>query len=232
MCGRFGFVKILNPDGNYQWVRLIDTPDPERKERQLLFFENNRYDVRPTQRFPAVYKTPEGSIEAENMRFGLFPAWSKTPIINARVENLESSKLWKGHTLKHRCIVFASYFYEWQDTGKPKTVPWLIQKKDANYLAFAAIYAHEKDKKTNEPVKSFAIITQDANVKMREIHNHGANKFRQPVILDENKIDSWLKSEITDIHEIQSCIRQYQPEEIETKRLSHIGDDTRHTPPE
>jgi len=232
MCGRFGFVKILNSDENYQWVRLIDTPDPQKKEDQICLFENNRYDVRPTQNYPVIYKTPEGSVEAENMKFGLFPDWSKAPIINARMENLEISKLWKSYIFNNRCIVLASYFYEWQASGGVKTIPWLIKKRGADYLMFAALYAIEKDKKTDQLIKRFAIITQNANTKMREIHNHGANKFRQPVILDDDKVETWMNSQVTDMNEIQCCMRQYQSDEIDARPLAHIGDDTKHLPPE
>ena len=232
MCGRFGFVKILNEQGNYRWIRIINDVDLAFQDnKRSTLFSDTRYDVRPTQYFPGIYQNSRGLADAENMRFGLFPSWSKKPIINARVENLVSSKLWKSHIIKNRCIVVASYFYEWQDTGNKKTVPWIIRKKESEYVYFAALYAEEFDKKRNLAIKSFAIITQNANSLMMKIHNHGVNKFRQPVLLDDNQLDRWLDFRLQNLDDIMPCIRNYEADEINARPLAAIGDDLRHTAP-
>ena len=83
-----------------------------------------------------------------------------------------------GHPFKkHRCLVLADGFYEWDKKGS-KRVPYRVMLKDEKPFAFAGICDYWKDKEGKE-LKSFSIITTDANELIAKIHD------RMPVILSK-----------------------------------------------
>ena len=55
------------------------------------------------------------------------------------------------------------------------------------------------DKETGEMIKcwSSTLITRDANSVMRQIHNHGENKFRMHLMLPFEQSKKWLDEELT-----------------------------------
>jgi putative SOS response-associated peptidase YedK len=230
MCGRFGFISIESKDGQSNWFRLLDDEGVHRKD-QLIANMTTRYDIRPTQMTPVIKKNITGKTSIESLKWGFHPVWSKGPIINTRMEKLFSSKFWKKMVIGKRCLVPASFFYEWKEEGKIK-VPYMIKKKDGNDFLFAGLWDHEKDLKTGQDILSFSILTQDANEIMREIHNFGGNKFRQPVIIDDKNLEKWVNGKEENEDEIISMIRQYSSDEIEVIRLKKTGNDSEHIAPE
>lgn len=112
------------------------------------------------------------------------PPWLKTPApqINARIENLTSSNLWKKAFIGRRAIVPMLGYYEWK-TIAGKKQPYFIHSP-ADFLSAAGIYV---------PVKTgdgwdvrFAIITREARDASGEIHD------RMPAFLTPDTWDAWL----------------------------------------
>jgi putative SOS response-associated peptidase YedK len=146
-------------------------------------------EIFPSQKTGSIIQTGKER-KLNLMQFGMFPSWSKSLLINARRENLMTSKLWKPSIETRRCLVPASAFFEWQTVDGQK-IKWKIALKGSDLFCFAGIYDTVRDKKNNEIV-SFAILTEPANKLMRHIHNHGENKHRQPVIVMEEQYSQWL----------------------------------------
>ncbi|WP_369293774.1 SOS response-associated peptidase family protein, partial [Klebsiella pneumoniae] len=61
------------------------------------------------------------------------------PLINARADSLAERPAFRGPLARHRCIIPATGFYEWQKSGTQK-VPYYICRKDKGFLAFAGLY--------------------------------------------------------------------------------------------
>jgi len=75
------------------------------------------------------------------------------------------------------------------EKGKNKQ-KYLLALKDESPFAFAGLWNAWTDKSTGEQLKTFTILTTEANKLMSEIHN---SKKRMPVIvLNETK---WLMGE-------------------------------------
>ena len=62
------------------------------------------------------------------------------------------------------------------------------------------IWSEWTDKTTGEIIKSYSIVTTEANELMAEIHN---NKKRMPVILEPDQEENWLKGE--EINDFRKC---------------------------
>lgn len=107
------------------------------------------------------------------------------PQINARIENLTSSNVWKKAFIGRRAIVPMLGYYEWKAIAGKKQ-PYFIHS-DPDFLSAAGIYV---------PVKTgddwevrFAIITREARDASGEIHD------RMPAFLTPDTSDTWLAPE-------------------------------------
>ena len=173
MCGRYSLVPTDN---------LTERFDVEGQLPLLP-----RYNVAPSQSMPVVVRnSPNHLVE---MQWGLIPSWSKEPratfsTINARSETVTTSPVFRGPFKSRRCLVPASGFYEWQQTGHGKQ-PFGIRLKDAELFAFAGLYDVWRDGEGNE-LYSYTILTTTPNDLVAPIHN------RMPVILRREDEQVWL----------------------------------------
>lgn len=115
----------------------------------------------------------------------------KFTTLNATSEKLLESKLFHEPTLKRRCIIPSTGFYEWR-TFKGKKYPYFIipstPEEDELFL-MAGIYNTWTDKSSGETMDAFAIITTRANPLMEQIHN---SKKRMPLLFNKQFANEWL----------------------------------------
>lgn len=137
--------------------------------------------------------------------WGLIPAWAKDKDIrkntlNARIETLTEKPSFRSYT-KQRCLVLVNGFYEWQwldEKGKQKQ-KYEIGLKDDEAFALAGIWSDWLDKETGELMRTYAILTTEANAFMSVIHN---SKKRMPVILHPENEQAWLNGGELDTNDI------------------------------
>jgi putative SOS response-associated peptidase YedK len=119
------------------------------------------------------------------MRWGLIPAWYKSPtdgplIINARSDTVAQKPAFRDAIRQRRCILPASGFYEWS-AGPDKTrLPWHITRSDGAPMAFGALWSPWGD------IDTVAVVTLDGGPNMEGIHD------REPLILDPVDWPLWL----------------------------------------
>jgi putative SOS response-associated peptidase YedK len=148
----------------------------------------------------------------EQMRWGLLPHWFKgynwkdfaAKTLNARIETCSEKVAYKHLVLSKRCLIPSSGFFEWQAVGQHK-IPYFIRFKDIEIFSFAGLYDTWLDAQSGNLVKTFTIITTEANELMARIHNV---KKRMPLILSKDEETSWLNGklfidDITDRSNIQ-----------------------------
>lgn len=152
------------------------------------------------------------------------------PWLNATSEKLLASKMFKNAAFKRRCLVLASWFFEWrkfkgEGAAKDTSYPYAIGVKENEYFFFAGIWQPWTDKSTGETINTFAIITTKANRIMEAIHN---SKKRMPVILSNELALEWLTDNITEIRigeiasfQIDSEKLWYHPIKKNFKILEH-----------
>ncbi len=166
-----------------------------------------RYNVAPSQVMPVVLRNSPNRVEW--LKWGLVPFWSKEPkagysTINARAEGIADKPTYRKPIRSQRCIVPADGFYEWQKTGVGKQ-PYYIQLKDGQLFGFAGLYDIYRDQDGQE-LKTFTIITTEANELMAPIHN------RMPVILRPEDEDLWLDKAVTDPQAVVGLLQPYPAE--------------------
>jgi putative SOS response-associated peptidase YedK len=81
-------------------------------------------------------------------------------------------------------------FYEWKAIkGQRAKQPYAIAMKDGSPFGIAGIWENWKDPASGEWIKTFAVITTDANELVAEIHD------RMPVIITPEAYTRWLSDE-------------------------------------
>jgi putative SOS response-associated peptidase YedK len=106
------------------------------------------------------------------------------PLINARAEGIGTSRMFGEAFRKRRCLVPADGFYEWRKDKSDK-LPWRIVDAERAGFAFAGVWEGWRNPE-GEIIRSFAIVTTEANEKLAPIHD------RMPVMLRREDEDSWL----------------------------------------
>ncbi|MCQ8894736.1 MAG: SOS response-associated peptidase [Methanolinea sp.] len=147
-----------------------------------------RYNIAPSQQVPVIYVTPTGTRAVREMTWGLVPSWTRDltgarPLINARADSLADRPSFRGPLARHRCLVPATGFYEWQKSGTQK-IPVYIRRKDQAVFAFAGLYDILKGR--DPPLWTFTIITTDPNTLVSQYHD------RMPVVLNPGDEQRWL----------------------------------------
>lgn len=206
MCGRYGFV----PDKDF-----YDRFEITNRDAEVV----PNYNISPGGNISVI--TANSPKRIEKMKWGLIPFWAKDPrikysTINARAEEIETKPAFRKPFKNQRCLVPASGFFEWRrvtDSGKIRKIPYWIRLKDEENFVMAGIYDVWKDVQGYE-IKSFAIITTEANSLMREIHE------RMPVILEKNTEDVWVDNQISDVALLKRLLVSYQSENMEIWRVS------------
>lgn len=149
-------------------------------------------NVAPTQDLEFLVENKGGAREVLRGRWGLQPAWAKSPEkvmglwINARSEGAADKPAFRDAMKYGRCVIPVAGFYEWQKLADDDKQPWLIFRADRQPLLLAGLYAR------HSWGDSCAVLTTSANSMMENIHD------RMPVILAPESIDRWLDSSISD----------------------------------
>ena len=157
--------------------------------------------------------------------WGLIPLWVKDEegaikireqTLNAKAETVTVKPSFRHSIKTKRCLVLADGFYEWQHVKK-QTFPYYIHLKGHQLFAFAGIWDAWINKETKETLKTFSIITTQANPLLAEIHN---TKRRMPVILRPEDERRWL-SDIP-LDEALGLLASYDEKAMEAHTVSKL----------
>ncbi len=132
------------------------------------------------------------------LEWGLIPSWAnddsiKKSTLNARIETLDEKPAFRD-VVKNRCLVLSDGFYEWQwlDSKGKRKRKYLITRPNDELYSYAGLWSEWINKKTGEIVKSYTIVTTEADSLMSKIHN---SKKRMPIILTSKNEERWLNGQ-------------------------------------
>lgn len=207
MCGRF--TNKAKPEEIEKEFKVSMTTE-------ALF--KPRYNIAPTQIIPAVLEF-DGERIIDGLKWGLIPHWSKddsfaAKLINARAETLAEKPSFRDAFKKHRCIIPASGFYEWDKKSSGAKQPYYFHLKDKEVFGFAGLWEEWLDKETGEQIETCTIITTEANEVLEPIHD------RMPVILKSKDYDQWLDAKQTDTDKLQKLLVPYPAKEMTSHEVS------------
>jgi len=215
MCGRFVRSSSIREIADY-----FNVGAPS-------FESEPSYNVAPTQDIIVINN--RGVKQLVKCHWGFIPPWAKDlsigyKMINARVETVTDKQSFKAAFKKHRCLVIANGFYEWQKDKKRK-IPVYIHLKSGNPFGFAGLY-NVWTSPEGEKICTCTILTTESNEIISAIHD------RMPVIVPRDKEDMWLDPEIEDVELLKGFLRPFPSEEMILTRVSDRVNSPRYNSPE
>jgi putative SOS response-associated peptidase YedK len=203
MCGRFSLA--TTKEKLHQQLPFVEAVDALRVS----------YNIAPTQH--AYVITNDQPERLQYFAWGLIPHWSNDGkntgrLINARREGIESKPSFRIPVRKRRCLVPADSFYEWKREGVKK-IPYRIFLKNEELMMFAGVW--DVWYSGDYGLKTFSIITTDANEEVADIHN------RMPVILTNTSTQKkWLEAE--DLDEVLDLLQTPPDHLLNMYRVSEL----------
>jgi putative SOS response-associated peptidase YedK len=211
MCGRF-------------------TQKSERPDIQLEFYIQGwnvspkaSYNIAPSQKAGIIFRDDERNIYDE-FQWGLIPNWSKDlktaySMINAKAETINQKPSFKNSFIKKRCLVPATGFFEWKKVGNGK-IPYYIFLDGGQLFSFAGIFdewfSKNESSERKDSIKTFSIITTEANELVAEIHD----KKRMPVIIEKKDRELWLNNNEYPEKDLLDLLRPYDTDLMRAYEVS------------
>ncbi len=222
MCGRYGRRSDKQTIAEAFYVN---------NDLTELSMPHNDYNIAPTTFQPVIRQSrDDGNREMVLMRWGLVPFFTQqlsdikgVSTINARAEMVPKSAIWREPFKKRRCLVPASFFYEWKKLDAKTRQPYVIGTS-ASLFAFAGLWDAWKDEQ-GKWLQSFAIVTTEANELMSQVHT------RMPVILHSRDYDRWLSREPAD-QPPADLMRPFESEEMQIAPANPLVGNVRNNGPE
>lgn len=218
MCGRF--------------TLTVDPADLQEAFPGLCIPEASlypRYNIAPSQ--PIAIILNKGGYSLEFCIWGLIPSWAKDPsigsrMINARSETIAEKPAFRAPFRRHRCLIPADGFYEWQSTPNSKIkTPFFISLKSRQPFSLAGIW-DTWSSPDGSNIHTCCIITTHPNEIVAPIHN------RMPVILPQTAQEQWLDPAQTSAEVLLPLLRPYEASEMQAYPVSRLVNDPKNDAPE
>jgi putative SOS response-associated peptidase YedK len=179
-----------------------------------------------------------GVRELRVVRWGLVPFWAKdisigSRLINARSETVATKPAFRRAFARHRCLLPADGFYEWEKSGDQKKAakqPYYIRREDGGVLAFAGLYElwRDKDRPDDDPdswLWTATIITTRAEDEVGRIHD------RMPMVIEPARWTDWLDPAATSAEALHGLMTPAASVHLTTYPVSTEVNSVRHNGP-
>ena len=189
-----------------------------------------RYNIAPMTEIPIVRVNAEGQRELVRMRWGLVPRWAKDAsigarMINARGETLVDKPSFQMPYRRHRCLLPADGFYEWQaaparsGAGEAaRKQPLHIGMADGSLFGLAGLYERWRSE-DGKVLDTCTIVTTAANELLAPIRD------RMPLIVARQHYTRWLDPANDDVGDL---IVPFSPEAMAHYPVSPRVNNVRH----
>lgn len=186
MCTRY----YIEPEASFQelFENLKRSPLTDRMRNHYVRPLKTSGEILPTDLVPVIAPSPRGESKVYPMIFGYKLPKSDQPLLNARSETAGEKPTFAEGWQKHRCIIPASYYYEWEhlvsSSGDKKTGDkYMIQPAGATETWLCGLYRIENG------FPHFVILTKDPAEELKWLHD------RMPVMLPKDCIQNWIDPE-------------------------------------
>jgi putative SOS response-associated peptidase YedK len=234
MCGR-----ITQTTGELPGLLTVTGDDHDARVKDARDYV--RYNGAPRQDFWIIrYHRDSGQYRRDRANWGLIPHWVKDRAggrrpINARAESVAKLPTFRDGYQRRRCLVPVKSFFEWRAIkGARAKRAYAIGLKSKASFGLAGIWENWRIPDTDEWMRTFCIITTDANDLVRSIHD------RMPVIIAPESSERWLSnfepdprdlmvpfpSELMEMWPVSSRVNKADPEHDDPSLLDPIAEES------
>lgn len=166
--------------------------------------------------------------EIQTAFWGLIPFWTKTQddakkirtmTYNARSETVFQLSSFREPIMKKRCLIPSTGYIEYHHNEDKSTQPYFIYLADDEIFSMAGVYDIWYNPQNGEFIKTFSLITTQANVLTAQIHNGGKNPRRMPVILSKENEEKWMDSKLKKEH-IELLLKPFDAEQMNAYKIN------------
>ncbi len=164
-------------------------------------------EIKPTNVVPVMATGKSGKKSAFPMRWG-FQVPNRSLLVNTRSETAGEKPTFREAWKQHRCVIPASYYFEWEHligpAGQKKVGDkFMLQPKNETMTWLAGIYRME------EGLPVFTVLTREPSEGIAHIHD------RMPVILPRHIIDKWIHPDSNPASLLQYALTNVLAERVE-----------------
>jgi putative SOS response-associated peptidase YedK len=162
------------------------------------------------------------------LQWGLVPRWVRSrdeaDEIRARTLNAKSETIFDKPSFRgaagagQRCLIPVTGFYEWYTKGKQK-FPFFIQSKKSPIFSIAGIWDEWTDRDTGEVLRTYSLLTSEANPLLARIHN---TKKRMPVMLTPELEKAWLHDDLGEKDALALVAKQYPDSQLHSYSIGKL----------
>ena len=154
-------------------------------------------NIRPTDMAAVLAPNKQGNVAVFPMIWGFTHESTPKPLINCRIETADQKPLWKDSWFRRRCVIPASWYYEWgippsevgfhnaNEQHKIKKEKYAIQPEGAEITYLAGLYRFEEHRGIQIPM--FTVLTREAVATVSSVHD------RMPLILGKDSLSEWIR---------------------------------------
>lgn len=167
-------------------------------------------EIRPTNVVPVIAPGKSGRQASFPMKWG-FQIPGHSLVVNARTETASSKPTFQESWEKRRCIIPASWYFEWEhltgNSGQKKTgSKYMFQPKGASVTYLAGLYRIEE-----EGLPVFTVLTRDPTPEIARIHD------RMPLIFPKELIKEWIRPETKPEEILPYALTDMMMEKVESR---------------
>ena len=153
-------------------------------------------DIHPTDLAPVIAPDRNGQPAIFPMQWGYN---ARSLLINARVETAAEKPTFREDWIRHRCIISASGYYEWEHLSAPDSKSktgdkYAIHPMHSTMTWLCGLYRIEAG------LPHFVVLTREPADNIRFIHD------RMPLLLSEDYLSSWLAPTTNPVGLLQHAI--------------------------
>lgn len=200
MCGRY-VIEPVDP-AILEMIREIN-----RTKLAELFSAANQPpitqggEIVPSSVVPVIASSKTGERKVFPMKWGFSQpsaaGRSGTLLINARSETAAEKPTFREAWQKHRCVIPASGYYEWEHDAKKKPgQKYRIHPAGKDHVWLAGLYRMEAG------IPAFVILTRQADDSLAWMHD------RMPLMLPEEDVGQWINPETEPESIVLKCLTQ------------------------
>lgn len=201
MCGRFG--QVAPKDENEIWQRYELSNKPRIK---------STYNIAPSMQALTITRNSPNTGKLRS--FGIEAGFRPGLLINAKSETAATLRSFSKMFREGRCLIPASFFFEWQKTADGKQ-PYCFKIKGENVFSFAGLYRDD----------GFVILTTKPNSLMEPVHD------RMPCILTKKDEDLWLDPEANP-DKLMELLDPFPANHMEAYKVSELVNTPKNQTPE
>ena len=142
-------------------------------------------EVNPEALVPVIASSRSGKKTVYPMLWGYHEEGIRHAIVNARSETAAEKRSFREGWAMHRCIIPASWYYEWQHLPAPdgkseKKIKYAVMPRAGKMTCLCGLYRME------DGYPHFVILTREAGESTAFLHE------RMPVILPKEAAEQWI----------------------------------------